>query len=90
MVLCPTDSPNAECYLPFEQRPVLQPFPEWKHELSVRNGIREKTLLTFCRRLSRPTRGRTRGFKVALGCQLISRSGKVRVRALVTDRVQGR
>src|ERR1700688_1983108 len=83
----PTDRPNAEFDLHLNNGRLLEHFHEGN--LTYRTeGIREKTPDTFVE--VSPELAEERGIQSGTWVQLVSRYGKVRVRALVTDRVQGR
>ncbi len=80
-------SPNAEFDLHLNNGRLLEHFHEGN--LTYRTeGIREKTPDTFVE--VSPELAEERGIQSGTWVQLISRYGKVRVRALVTDRVQGK
>ena len=79
--------PNAEFDLHLNNGRLLEHFHEGN--LTYRTeGIREKTPDTFVE--VSPELAEERGIQSGTWVQLISRYGKVRVRALVTDRVQGK
>ena len=83
----PTDRPNAEFDLHLNNGRLLEHFHEGN--LTYRTeGIREKTPDTFVE--VSPELAEERGIQSGTWVQLISRYGKVRVRALVTDRVRGK
>ncbi len=83
----PTDRPNAEFDLHLNNGRLLEHFHEGN--LTYRTeGIREKTPDTFVE--VSPELAEERGIQSGTWVQLISRYGKVRVRALVTDRVHGK
>jgi formate dehydrogenase major subunit len=83
----PTDQPNEEFDLHLNNGRLLEHFHEGN--LTYRSeGIREKTPDTFVE-VSLELASE-RGIQSGTWVQLISRYGKVRVRALVTDRVHGR
>jgi formate dehydrogenase major subunit len=83
----PTDLPNSEFDLHLNNGRLLEHFHEGN--LTCRTeGIREKTPDTFVE--VSPELAEERGIQSGTWVQLISRYGKVRVRALVTDRVQGK
>ena len=83
----PTDQPNQECDLHLNNGRLLEHFHEGN--LTYRSdGIREKTPDTFVE--VSPELAQERGIQSGTWVQLISRYGKVRVRAVVTDRVHGR
>ena len=83
----PTDLPNAEFDLHLNNGRLLEHFHEGN--LTYRTeGIREKTPDTFVE--VSPELAEERGIQSGTWVQLVSRYGQVRVRALVTDRVQGR
>jgi formate dehydrogenase major subunit len=83
----PTDQPNAEFDLHLNNGRLLEHFHEGN--MTYRNeGIREKTPDTFVE--VSPELAKQRGIQSGTWVQLTSRYGQVRVRALVTDRVQGK
>ena len=83
----PTEPPNAEFDLHLNNGRLLEHFHEGN--LTYRSeGIREKTPDTFVE--VSPELAAERGIQTGAWVQLSSRYGQVRVRALVTDRVQGR
>lgn len=83
----PTDAPNEEFDLHLNNGRMLEHFHEGN--LTYRSeGIREKVPDTFLE--VSPELARERGVVSGTWVQLISRYGKLRVRALVTDRVQGK
>jgi formate dehydrogenase major subunit len=83
----PTDRPDAEFDLHLNNGRLLEHFHEGN--LTYRTeGIREKTPDTFVE--VSPELAEQRGIQSGTWVHLISRYGKVRVRALVTDRVQGK
>ena len=83
----PADLPNAEFDLHLNNGRLLEHFHEGN--LTYRTqGIRENTPDTFVE--VSPELAEERGIQSGTWVQLISRYGKVRVRALVTDRVQGK
>jgi formate dehydrogenase major subunit len=83
----PTDQPNQEFDLHLNNGRLLEHFHEGN--LTYRSpGIREKTPDTFVE--VSPELASERGIQNGTWVQLISRYGKVRVRAVVTDRVHGR
>jgi formate dehydrogenase major subunit len=83
----PTDQPNAEFDLHLNNGRLLEHFHEGN--LTYRTeGIKEKTPDVFVE--VSPELAEERGIQSGTWVQLISRYGKVRVRALVTDRVQGK
>src|SRR5213083_938069 len=82
-----TDEPNAEFDLHLNNGRLLEHFHEGN--LTYRTeGIREKVPDTFVE--VSPELTEERGIQSGTWVQLVSRYGQVRVRALVTDRVQGR
>ena len=82
----PTDSPDAQYDLHLNNGRLLEHFHEGN--LTYRTeGIREKTPDTFVE--VSPELAEERGIQSGTWVQLVSRYGQVRVRALVTDRVQG-
>ena len=83
----PTDQPNVEFDLHLNNGRLLEHFHEGN--MTYRNdGIREKTPDTFVE--VSPELAKQRGIQSGTWVQLTSRYGQVRVRALVTDRVQGK
>jgi formate dehydrogenase major subunit len=79
--------PNAEFDLHLNNGRMLEHFHEGN--LTYRSeGIREKVPDTFVE--VSPQLAEERGIQSGTHVQLVSRYGKVRVRALVTDRVQGK
>jgi formate dehydrogenase major subunit len=82
----PTDQPNAEFDLHLNNGRLLEHFHEGNLTYRV-PGIREKTPDTFVE--VSPALAEERGLQSGTWVRLISRYGQVRVRALVTDRVQG-
>ena len=83
----PTDQPNAEFDLHLNNGRLLEHFHEGN--MTYRSeGIREKTPDTFVE--VSPQLARERGIQSGTWVQLTSRYGQLRVRALVTDRVQGK
>ena len=83
----PADQPNQEFDLHLNNGRLLEHFHEGN--LTYRSeGIREKTPDTFVE--VSPELASERGIQNGTWVQLISRYGKVRVRAVVTDRVHGR
>ena len=83
----PTDQPNAEFDLHLNNGRLLEHFHEGN--MTYRSeGIREKTPDTFVE--VSPELAGERGIQSGTWLQLTSRYGQVRVRALVTDRVQGK
>jgi formate dehydrogenase major subunit len=83
----PTDQPNQEFDLHLNNGRLLEHFHEGN--MTYRSdGIREKTPDTFVE--VSPELASERGIQSGTWVQLISRYGKVRVRAVVTDRVHGR
>ncbi len=83
----PTDQPDQEYDLHLNNGRLLEHFHEGN--LTYRSeGIREKTPDTFVE--VSPELASERGIQSGTWVQLISRYGKVRVRAVVTDRVHGR
>jgi formate dehydrogenase major subunit len=81
----PTDPPNEEFDLHLNNGRLLEHFHEGNMTYRV-NGIREKTPDTFVE--VSPELADERGVKNGTWVQLVSRYGQVRVRALVTARVQ--
>jgi formate dehydrogenase major subunit len=83
----PNDQPNQEFDLHLNNGRLLEHFHEGN--LTYRSdGIREKTPDTFVE--VSPELAKERGIQSGTWVQLVSRYGKVRVRAVVTDRVHGR
>ena len=83
----PTEPPNDEFDLHLNNGRMLEHFHEGN--MTYRShGIREKVPDTFVE--VSPDLARERGIESGTWVQLFSRYGKVRVRALVTDRVQGK
>jgi formate dehydrogenase major subunit len=83
----PTDQPDHEFDLHLNNGRLLEHFHEGN--LTYRSeGIRGKTPDTFVE--VSPELAAERGLRDGTWVQLISRYGKVRVRAVVTDRVRGR
>jgi len=83
----PTDQPNAEYDLHLNNGRLLEHFHEGNMTYKT-EGIREKTPCTFVE--VSPALAVERGIESGSWVQLISRYGKVKVQAVVTDRVQGR
>ena len=83
----PTDQPNAEFDLHLNNGRLLEHFHEGNMTYRI-EGIREKTPDTFVE--VSPELAKQRGIQSGTWVQLTSRYGQVRVRALVTDRVQGK
>ena len=83
----PTDQPNIEFDLHLNNGRLLEHFHEGNLTYRV-EGIREKTPDTFVE--VSPELAKQRGIQSGTWVQLTSRYGEVRVRALVTDRVQGK
>jgi formate dehydrogenase major subunit len=83
----PTDQPNAEFDLHLNNGRLLEHFHEGNMTYQS-DGIREKVPDTFVE--VSPELAAERGIESGTWVQLTSRYGQVRVRALVTDRVQGR
>jgi len=83
----PTDQPNAEFDLHLNNGRLLEHFHEGNMTYRV-DGIREKTPDTFVE--VSPELAKERGIQSGTWVQLTARYGQVRVRALVTDRVQGK
>ncbi len=83
----PTDQPNAEFDLHLNNGRLLEHFHEGNMTYRT-DGIREKTPDTFVE--VSPELADERGIQSGSWVELVSRYGRVRVRALVTDRVQGR
>ena len=83
----PTDLPNEEFDLHLNNGRMLEHFHEGN--LTYRShGIREKVPDTFLE--ISPELAKERGIRSGTWVQLISRYGKLRVRALVTERVTGK
>jgi formate dehydrogenase major subunit len=83
----PPEQPNAEFDLHLNNGRLLEHFHEGNMTYRV-DGIREKTPDTFVE--VSPELAEERGIQSGTWVQLTSRYGQVRVRALVTDRVQGK
>ena len=83
----PTDQPNAEFDLHLNNGRLLEHFHEGNLTYRI-PGIREKTPDVFVE--VSPELAKQRGIQSGTWVQLTSRYGQVRVRALVTDRVQGK
>jgi len=83
----PTDQPNVEFDLHLNNGRLLEHFHEGNLTYRV-DGICEKTPDTFVE--VSPELAKQRGIQSGTWVQLTSRYGQVRVRALVTDRVQGK
>jgi formate dehydrogenase major subunit len=83
----PTDQPNAEFDLHLNNGRLLEHFHEGNMTYRV-PGIASKTPDTFVE--VSPQLAAERGIQSGTWVQLTSRYGKVRVRALVTDRVRGK
>ncbi len=83
----PTDQPNAEFDLHLNNGRLLEHFHEGNMTYRV-PGIASKTPDTFVE--VSPQLAAERGIQSGTWVQLMSRYGKVRVRALVTDRVRGK
>ena len=83
----PTDRPDAEYDLHLNNGRLLEHFHEGNMTYRT-EGIREKTPCTFVE--VSPELANDRGIQSGSWVELISRYGKVRVQALVTDRVKGR
>jgi formate dehydrogenase major subunit len=83
----PTDPPDEEFDLHLNNGRILEHFHEGN--LTYRsNGIREKVPDTWVE--VSPALAKERGVQSGTWVQLISRYGKLRVRALVTERVTGK
>ncbi|WP_263355606.1 formate dehydrogenase subunit alpha [Acidicapsa ligni] len=82
----PTDQPDAEYDLHLNNGRLLEHFHEGNMTYRT-EGIREKTPCTFVE--VSPALAVERGIETGTWVQLISRYGKVKVQALVTDRVHG-
>ena len=83
----PTDPPNEEFDLHLNNGRLLEHFHEGNMTYKA-NGIREKVPDTFVE--VSPELAKERGVQSGTWVQLLSRYGKLRVRVLVTDRVQGK
>jgi len=83
----PTDQPDAEFDLHLNNGRLLEHFHEGNLTYRV-EGIREKTPDVFVE--VSPELAKQRGIQSGTWVQLTSRYGQLRVRALVTDRVQGK
>ena len=83
----PQDTPNAQFDLHLNNGRLLEHFHEGNLTYRVK-GIHEKTPDTFVE--ISPELAQERGVQSGTWVLLTSRYGKVRVRALVTERVQGR
>ena len=83
----PTDAPNEEFDLHLNNGRMLEHFHEGNMTYKA-PGIREKVPDTFLE--VSPELAQERGLQSGTWVQLFSRYGKLRVRALVTDRVQGK
>jgi len=83
----PTDPPNEEFDLHLNNGRLLEHFHEGNMTYRV-NGIRAKTPDTFVE--VSPELADERGVKNGTWVQLVSRYGQVRIRALITGRVQGK
>jgi formate dehydrogenase major subunit len=83
----PTDAPNEEFDLHLNNGRMLEHFHEGNMTYKS-PGIREKVPDTFLE--VSPELAQERGLQSGTWVQLFSRYGKLRVRALVTDRVQGK
>src|SRR6202040_4031367 len=82
-----TDAPNSDFDLHLNNGRLLEHFHEGN--LTYRTGgIREKVPDTFVE--VSPELASERGIQSGTWVQLVSRYGQVRVRAVVTDRVQGK
>lgn len=82
----PTDQPNSEFDLHLNNGRLLEHFHEGNMTYRV-SGIKEKTPDVFVE--VSPKLAEERGIHSGTWVQLTSRYGQVRVRALITDRVQG-
>ena len=83
----PTDQPSVEFDLHLNNGRLLEHFHEGNLTYRI-EGIREKTPDVFVE--VSPELAKQRGIQSGTWVQLTSRYGQVRVRALVTDRVQGK
>ena len=83
----PTERPNPEFDLHLNNGRLLEHFHEGNMTYRI-DGIRKKTPDTFVE--VSPELAEERGIRSGTWVQLTSRYGQVRVRALVTDRVQGK
>jgi len=81
----PTDQPNDEYDLHLNNGRLLEHFHEGNMTYRT-EGIREKTPCTFVE--VSPALAAERSIETGAWVELISRYGKVRVQALITDRVQ--
>jgi len=86
-VSTPTDPANEEFDLHLNNGRLLEHFHEGNLTYKS-NGIREKVPDTFVE--VSPELAQERGLQSGTWVQLFSRYGKVRVRALITDRVTGK
>jgi formate dehydrogenase major subunit len=82
----PTDQPNAEYDLHLNNGRMLEHFHEGNMTYRT-EGIREKTPCTFVE--VSPALAVERGVETGSWVQLTSRYGKLKVQALITDRVHG-
>jgi formate dehydrogenase major subunit len=82
----PTEQPDGEYDLHLNNGRLLEHFHEGNLTYRV-EGIREKTPDTFVE--VSPELAKERGIQSGTRVELVSRHGKVSVRALVTDRVRG-
>ena len=82
----PTDQPDGEYDLHLNNGRLLEHFHEGNMTYRT-EGIREKTPCTFVE--VSPALAIARGVETGSWVQLVSRYGKVRVQAVVTDRVHG-
>jgi formate dehydrogenase major subunit len=83
----PTEQPRAEYDLHLNNGRLLEHFHEGNMTYRI-EGIREKTPCTFVE--VSPELARERGIESGSVVELTSPYGKVRVKAVVTDRVQGK
>jgi formate dehydrogenase major subunit len=83
----PSEQPDGEYDLHLNNGRLLEHFHEGNLTYRV-EGIREKTPDTFVE--VSPELAQERGIKSGTRVELVSRHGKVSVKALVTDRVRGR
>jgi len=83
----PQEQPDGEYDLHLNNGRLLEHFHEGNMTYRV-EGIREKTPDTFVE--VSPELAKERGIVSGTHVRLVSRHGQVRVRALVTDRVQGK
>jgi formate dehydrogenase major subunit len=82
----PTEQPSAEYDLHLNNGRLLEHFHEGNMTYRT-EGIREQTPSTFVE--VSPELAQERGIESGTSVELVSRYGKVRVKAVVTDRVEG-